>query len=139
MANETLANSTNVASSDHAGLLGALWAVYGIVHLVIALVLIFFNGIAKVMFGALLTRVPNPFALMTDFHILYVFIIVWNILSGIVALAAAAGLLGRVKGAENRDPLCVSRASGPSVRRYAWCVHANCLPAAPPDVTGFVA
>ena len=95
MANETLANSTNVASSDHAGLLGALWAVYGIVHLVIALVLIFFNGIAKVMFGALLTRVPDPFALMTDFHILYVFIIVWNILSGIVALAAAAGLLGR--------------------------------------------
>jgi hypothetical protein len=32
---------------------------------------------------------------MTDFHILYVFIIVWNILSGIVALVAAAGLLGR--------------------------------------------
>lgn len=46
------------------------------------------------IFGALLTRVPNPFALMTDFHILYVFIIVWNILSGIVALVAAAGLMG---------------------------------------------
>jgi len=46
------------------------------------------------MFGALLTRVPNPFASMTDFHILYVFIIAWNILSGIVALVAAAGLLG---------------------------------------------
>jgi hypothetical protein len=37
------------------------------VHVVIALVLIFFSGVATVMFGALLTRVPNPFALMTDF------------------------------------------------------------------------
>ena len=95
MANNTLANPTGITSKHRAGLLGILWAVYGIVRLVIALVLIFFNGIATVMFGALLTRVPNPFALMTDFHILYVFIIVWNILSGIVALAAAAGLLGR--------------------------------------------
>jgi hypothetical protein len=95
MANNTVANSTDITSNDRAGLLGILWAVYGIVRLVIALVLIFFNGIATVMFGALLTRVPNPFALMTDFHILYVFIIVWNILSGIVALGAAGGLLGR--------------------------------------------
>jgi hypothetical protein len=95
MADNTLAHPTDITSNDRSGLLGILWAVYGIVRLVIALVLIFFNGIATVMFGALLTRVPNPFALMTDFHILYVFIIVWNILSGIVALVAAVGLLGR--------------------------------------------
>jgi hypothetical protein len=95
MANNTVANSTGITSNDRAGLLGILWAIYGIVRLVVALVLIFFNGIATVMFGALLTRVPNPFALMTDFHILYVFIIVWNILLGIVALGAAGGLLGR--------------------------------------------
>ena len=60
MANNTVANSTDITSNDRAGLLGTLWAVYGIVRLVIALVLIFFNGIATVMFGALLTRVPNP-------------------------------------------------------------------------------
>jgi hypothetical protein len=95
MANNTQAHPTDITSNDRTGLLGILWAVYGIVRLVIALVLIFFNGTTTVMFGALLTRVPNPFALMTDFHILYVFIIVWNILSGIVALAAAVGLLGR--------------------------------------------
>lgn len=94
MANNTLAHPTGITPSDRAGLLGILWAIYGIVRLVIALVLIFFNGTATVMFGALLTRVPNPFALMTDFHILYVFIIAWNILSGIVALLAAAGLIG---------------------------------------------
>ena len=94
MANDSSANPTGITSSDRTGLLGVLWAIYGIVRLVIALVLIFFNGTATVMFGALLTRVPNPFALMTDFHILYVFIIAWNILSGIVALVAAAGLIG---------------------------------------------
>lgn len=95
MANDSSANPTGITSNDRTGLLGILWAVYGIVRLVIALVLIFFSGTATVMFGALLTRVPNPFALMTDFHILYVFIIGWNILSGIVALLAAAGLMGR--------------------------------------------
>lgn len=95
MANNTPASATGITPNDRAGLLGILWAIYGIVRLVIALVLIFFNGTATVMFGALLTRVPNPFALMTDFHILYVFIIAWNILSGIVALLAAAGLIGR--------------------------------------------
>src|SRR5215469_7102937 len=94
MANNTLPNSTDITSHDRAALIGTLWAIYGIVRLVIALVLTFFSGVATVMFGALLTRVPNPFALMTDFHILYVFIIAWNILSGIVALVAAAGLLG---------------------------------------------
>lgn len=95
MANNSSANPTGITSNNRTGLLGILWAIYGIVRLVIALVLIFFNGTATVMFGALLTRVPNPFALMTDFHILYVFIIAWNILSGIVALVAAAGLMGR--------------------------------------------
>src|ERR1700758_554990 len=95
MANNASASPTVVTSNDRTGLLGILWSIYGIVRLVIALVLIFFNGTATVMFGALLTRVPNPFALMADFHILYVFIIVWNILSGIVALVAALGLLGR--------------------------------------------
>src|ERR1700746_3291748 len=94
MANNTQAHPTGITSNDRSGLLCILWAIYGIVRLVIALVLIFFNGTATVMFGALLTRVPNPFALMTDFHILYVFIIVWNILSGVVALGAAGGLLG---------------------------------------------
>jgi hypothetical protein len=100
MGNNTQAHPTDITSNDRSALLGILWAVYGIVRLAIALVLIFFNGTATVMFGALLTRVPNPFALMTDFHFLYVFIIVWNILSGIVALVAALGLLGRGSSAQ---------------------------------------
>ena len=87
-----MANNT---SDGRAGWLGILWAIYGVSRLVIALVLVLFSATATLMFGALLSRVPNPFALMADFHLLYVCIIIWNILSGIVALIAAAGLLGR--------------------------------------------
>ena len=86
-------------SNDRNGWLGILWALYGISRLVIALVLVFFSGTATVMFGALLSRVPNPFALMADFHLLYVVMIVWNIVSGIVALVAAADLLARRRSA----------------------------------------
>ena len=89
MANNTL----TVTSGGRTGTLGILWAIYGISRLIIALVLTFFSGTATLMFGALLSRVPNPFALMADFHLLYVCIIVWNILSGIIALVAAADLL----------------------------------------------
>ena len=86
-------NTSNFTSNNRAGFLGILWAVYGVARLMIALVLILFSGTATVMFGALLSRVPNPFALMADFHLLYVCIIVWNIVSAIVALVAAADLL----------------------------------------------
>jgi hypothetical protein len=88
-------NMANNTSDGRAGWLGVLWAVYGVSRLVIALVLTLFSASATLMFGALLSRVPNPFALMADFHLLYVCIIAWNILSGVVALVAAAGLLGR--------------------------------------------
>lgn len=86
-------------SNDRNGWLGILWALYGISRLVIALVLVFFSGTATVMFGALLSRVPNPFALMADFHLLYVVMILWNIVSGITALVAAADLLTRRRSA----------------------------------------
>jgi hypothetical protein len=88
-------NTANDASNGRAGWLGVLWAIYGVSRLVIALVLVLFSGTATVMFGALLSRVPNPFALMADFHLLYVCIIVWNTVSGIVAVVAAADLLIR--------------------------------------------
>jgi hypothetical protein len=89
-----MANNTSVVTSGaRNGTLGILWTIYGISRLIIALVLVFFSGTATLMFGALLSRVANPFALMADFHLVYVCIIIWNILSGIVALVAAADLL----------------------------------------------
>ena len=88
-------NPSNVSWGSRSSTLGILWALYGISRLIIALVLVVFSATATLMFGALLSRLPNPFALMSDFHLLYVCIIFWNIFSGIVALVAAADLLGR--------------------------------------------
>jgi hypothetical protein len=82
-----------VISNDRARRLGVLWAIYGVVRLVAAVWLVFFSGTATVMFGALLSRVPNPFALMADFHLFYVILVAWNILMAIVSLAAAGDLL----------------------------------------------
>jgi hypothetical protein len=45
------------------------------------------------MFGALLSRVADPFALMGDFHIVYVCIVVLTLLSGLFGLFAGLALL----------------------------------------------
>jgi len=82
-------------SNRRTGLLGILWLLFGISRLVMALILSLFSGTATVMCGTLLSRVPNPFALMADFHLLYVCIIAWAIVSGVISLVAAADLLAR--------------------------------------------
>jgi hypothetical protein len=63
-------------------------------RLLAAVWLFFFQGTAKVMFGALLVRVPNPFALMSDFEALYGAWIVLSILCGVLGLLAGVVLLG---------------------------------------------
>jgi len=45
------------------------------------------------MFGALLSRVPDPVALMGDFHILYAGIVVLTVLCGLFGLLAGLALL----------------------------------------------
>jgi len=75
--------------------LGICWVIYGIIRLAMALWLFVFNGTATVMFGALLTRVPDPFTMMGEFHIIYVAIIVLSVICGVLGivggLAAMAG------------------------------------------------
>jgi hypothetical protein len=85
----SLEGSEAVSLSSHRGLLGIWWIVYGILRLIVGIWLILFSGTATVMFGALLTRVPNPFALMGDFHIVY---------AGLVVLSFACGLFGILAG-----------------------------------------
>jgi hypothetical protein len=58
-----------------------------------AFCLVLFNPTATVMFGALLGRVADPFALMSDFHIIYTGIVVLSVLSGIFGLLAGLALL----------------------------------------------
>jgi len=79
--------------SSHGQTLGVCWIVYGIFRLIAAIWLILFSGTAAVMFGALLSRVANPFALMRNFHVIYVAIVVLAILCGLLGLLAGMALL----------------------------------------------
>jgi hypothetical protein len=73
--------------------LGTIWLAYGIYRVIVGICLVLFSGTATVMFGALLRRVPDPFALMGDFHIVYVCIVVLTLLSGLFGLLAGLALL----------------------------------------------
>ena len=79
--------------SDHQRILGICWVLYGILRLIMGIWLILFSGTATVMFGALLSRVPNPFALMNDFHIVYTGIVVLTFLCGVLGILAGLALL----------------------------------------------
>jgi hypothetical protein len=65
------------------------WIVYGIFRLIIAVWMLSFAGTATVMFGSLLSRVPNPYSLMSAFHVIY---------SGWTILSAASGIFGLLAG-----------------------------------------
>jgi hypothetical protein len=45
------------------------------------------------MFGTLLNRVPDPFTLMTDFHVLYAIMIALSAVCGILGIIAGLALL----------------------------------------------
>jgi hypothetical protein len=77
----------------HRRILGVCWLVYGILRLIMGICLVLFSGTATVMFGALLGRVPDPFALMGDFHIVYAGIVVLTVLCGLFGLLAGLALL----------------------------------------------
>jgi|HubBroStandDraft_2_1064218.scaffolds.fasta_scaffold941001_1 hypothetical protein len=78
---------------DHRRILGVCWLVYGVLRVVVGIWLVLFSGTATVMFGALLSRVANPFALMSDFHIVYAGLIVLSIICGIFGILAGVALL----------------------------------------------
>jgi hypothetical protein len=75
--------------------LGVLWFFYAILRFAGAVFILIYTSTLTLMWGALITRVPNPFALMSFFHLFLVFAMVLNIVAGIVALLAALSLLGR--------------------------------------------
>lgn len=88
--------SNDPAAQNQGGrlrVLGGCWVVYGIFRLIMAVCLFLFSGTATVMFGALLTRAPNPFTLMDAFHIIYAACVVLSVLCGILGLLAGFALL----------------------------------------------
>jgi hypothetical protein len=73
--------------------LGVCWIVYGLLRLAMTLWLVAFHTTATMMFGALLGRVPDPFTLMADFHIIYLAVEVWSAVTGLVSILAGLALL----------------------------------------------
>jgi hypothetical protein len=90
---------TSEASKLHAyartnpRILGIAWLAYGILRLLFGAWLATFRATATVMFGALLSRVPEPFSLMSGFHLIYLGIVVWSAIAGIVGILSGAALL----------------------------------------------
>jgi len=85
--------SEAVKLSSHRQVLGICWIVYGILRVLAGIWFILFSGTSTVMFGALLTRVPNPFALMSDFHFVYAGLVVLSFASGLFGILAGLALL----------------------------------------------
>ena len=73
--------------------LGICWVIYGVFRVAIGIWLILFTGTATVMFGALLSRVPNPYALMADFHVFYLGLVLLAFLCGLLSVLAGLALL----------------------------------------------
>jgi len=81
------------ADTNHRNL-GILWIIYGVISLAQA-AWVFFNMPAlTVMWGAVITRVPNPFVWMDWFHIVIVGVIGLAVVSGIFSFLAGFSLLG---------------------------------------------
>jgi hypothetical protein len=73
--------------------LGILWILYGLLRFVVALGVFLYSGTLTVMWGVLLTRVPNPFTLMDLFHFFLIFVIILSIVAGIVSIMAGLALM----------------------------------------------
>src|ERR1019366_7831852 len=79
--------------SGHLRTLGGCWIVYGIIRLIMAVCLFIYSSTATLMFGALLNRVPDPFTLMADFHVVYTVMIALSAVCGILGIIAGLALL----------------------------------------------
>jgi hypothetical protein len=73
--------------------LGTLWVLYGIMRSVQAVLFAMYSAVATLMFGALLSRVGNPYFWMSLFHFAYAMMILLTLLAGVFSLLAGAALL----------------------------------------------
>ncbi len=78
---------------QHIRILGICWIIYGVARLFAAIWLVSFSNTATVMFGALLPRVSDPFAMMRHFHIVYALIEALSVVCGVLGIFAGWTLL----------------------------------------------
>jgi hypothetical protein len=74
-------------------IIGICWVIYGIIRLIAAVWLVSFSNTAMLMFGALLNRVPDPFTMMSVFHVFYTFLIALSVVCGALGIFAGWALL----------------------------------------------
>jgi hypothetical protein len=80
-------------------ILAVCWIAYGLICLATALVMLIYSGMATVMFGTLLSRVADPFTLMSLFHVVYTLMVILSALCGVLGILAGLALLaGRRSG-----------------------------------------
>jgi hypothetical protein len=94
-------------ASTQPRILGLCWIVYGVLRLAVTFWLLTFTATATLMFGALLTRVPDPFSLMSAFHFFYLGVMIWSAVSGVVGILAGVTLLS---GQRSARPLAIAAA-----------------------------
>jgi hypothetical protein len=73
--------------------LGICWIIYGLARILLAVWLLAFQVTATLMFGAMLSRVPNPYTLMDTFHLFYAATILLSFVCGVLGVLAGAALL----------------------------------------------
>jgi hypothetical protein len=84
-------------SSRRIRVLGTCWVIYGIIRIIAAVWLVSFSNTAMLMFGALLNRVPDPFTMMSLFHVFYTFLIALSVVCGALGVFAGLALLAGQK------------------------------------------
>jgi hypothetical protein len=102
MISDNRMNNPNLAR--HHRILGICWILYGVLRLISAVWLALVGNTVTLMFGALLNRVPNPFAMMNVFHVFYGFLI---LLSGIIGILGVMAGLCLLSGARSGRPLAI--------------------------------
>jgi hypothetical protein len=84
---------TRSLAGTQARVLGVCWIAYGVLRLAMTVWLMAFTITATLMFGALLTRVPDPFTLMSVFHFVYLGVTMWSAIAGVAGILAGVTLL----------------------------------------------
>lgn len=74
--------------------LGILWGIYGILMIAAGAWMIVYNRMLTVMWGAIISRVGDPFAWMNLFHMFLVMTVVMAFVSAAFSLLAAFTLMG---------------------------------------------
>src|SRR5271167_2170474 len=88
-----MSNTVAPDSPSSTRTLGLMWIVYGLARILLAVWLLAFQVTAKLMFGSLLSRVPNPYSLMDTFHFVYAAITLLSIVCGVLGVLAGFALL----------------------------------------------